>query len=304
MKKEKEYYVMDIGKKPNVLLLGNGLLRLGNKGISWEKLLKGIKTCEDDSIAQKLPFAMRPEALCGVEVEKIQNNISKEIENVDSIHPLLKELLQQPFDAILTTNYTYEIEEELLGTAFSMSKRKKAFTDLNDKPQARLNTFICNTIKTPDGRKVPVFHIHGEKYRKSSLVLSYYSYAKSLSLLTQYNKQLGNSFSECEKEEKDYKCKSWLDYFLLGNVWSVGFGLDVSEFDIWWAIERKAREKFSHGFFKAYFPNEEDTKDNPQKVLLEAMKGEYKFFKLKDKDYASVYREIIDDIETDLKNLQ
>ena len=38
----------------------------------------------------------------------------------------------------------------------------------------------------------------------------------------------------------------------MGNVWSVGFGFDFSEFDIWWATERKAREKADHGKLKVY----------------------------------------------------
>ena len=40
----------------------------------------------------------------------------------------------------------------------------------------------------------------------------------------------------------EMECQGWLDYFLMGDVHAVGFGFDLSEFDIWWAIERKSRE--------------------------------------------------------------
>ncbi len=32
---------------------------------------------------------------------------------------------------------------------------------------------------------------------------------------------------------------SWLDYFILGDVYSLGFGFDTSEMDLWWLLCRK-----------------------------------------------------------------
>ena len=131
------------------------------------------------------------------------------------------------------------------------------------------------------------------------MVLSYYSYAKSLSLLTKYNKDLGNQLFECQQNKVNYKCKCWLDYFLIGNVWSVGFGLDVSEFDVWWAIERKSREIADKGYFKAYFGGI-DNETNPQKILLSSMQFNYQFYPVINDDYSAMYRKIIDEIKTNL----
>lgn len=40
---------------------------------------------------------------------------------------------------------------------------------------------------------------------------------------------------------------SWLDYFILGDVYSLGFGFDTSEMDLWWLLCRKKRERADHG---------------------------------------------------------
>ena len=287
---------LDMKYKPNVLLLGNGMLKLGNNGTSWKDLLNSIRTRDDIVDESKVPFAMQPEVFCGVDVEEIQRRVAEKIETVNKIHPLLHELLSLPFDAILTTNYTYEIEDALSAKPWTSYARKMAYTALDGNTKVNHNTFVCNAITTLDGRTIPVFHIHGEKERKHSMVLSYYSYANALSRLTKYNKELGNTLYECQQEGKKHICRCWLDYFLLGNVWSVGFGLDISEFDIWWAIERKARECAEHGMFKAYFAGEEQA-DNPQKVLLDAMGMEYAFIPVDGGNYESMYERVIDDIK-------
>ena len=49
--------------------------------------------------------------------------------------------------------------------------------------------------------------------------------------------------------------KSWIDAFILNDVYSVGFGLDYAESDLWWLLERKNREETNHGKFYFYEPN-------------------------------------------------
>ena len=98
-------------------------------------------------------------------------------------------------------------------------------------------------------------------------------------------------------QNKNYQCRCWLDYFILGDVWSVGFGLDVSEFDVWWAIERKAREKnAAHGMFKAYFDGD-PTMVTAQKILLDAMEAESVTIPVCGGDYVLMYQKVINDIK-------
>ncbi|MCQ2521410.1 MAG: hypothetical protein MJ105_03435 [Lachnospiraceae bacterium] len=289
---------IDCNKIPNVLLLGNGMLKLGNTGTSWDELIAKIRSIDKDIDYSCLPYAMQPEAVCGVDVEDIQRRIATEIKDIDNPHSLLYKLLEIPFDAIITTNYTYEIEKILSGGKWSSNMRRKAFTALDGNSKPNHNTYICNVVTTTDGRYVPVFHVHGEYERKHSMILSYYSYAKILSKLIEYNKMLGNSLFEHQQEMRAKECRCWLDYFILGNIYSVGFGLDVSEFDIWWAIERKAREKAEHGKLLAYLDGE--MRETKQSILLDAMNAKYQFVSVSD-GYEEMYNQIISDIKEKIK---
>ena len=38
-----------------------------------------------------------------------------------------------------------------------------------------------------------------------------------------------------------------MDAFILGDVYILGFGFDLSEFDLWWLLNRKFNEKADHG---------------------------------------------------------
>ena len=296
MIKKKHHFEIAPNAIPKVLLLGNGVLRLVENDSSWDALLSQVRMHRGKIDVSGIPYAMRPEALCGADFELIQTRVAEEIETQAAPHPLLTDLLQLPFDAILTTNYTYEIEQILSGGKWTDYARKKAFTALDDNSGANYNTFACNAVATPDGRTVPVFHIHGEKARKRSIILSYYNYANSLSKLVEYNKKLGNTLAVKQHAGEAHRCKCWLDYFILGDVWSVGFGLDTSEFDVWWAIERKARENnASHGKFCAYFPGDKSSA-NAQKVMLEAMGAECWFVELKNGRYETMYERAVKEI--------
>ena len=282
--------MIDPCKPPKVLLLGNGMLKLCG-GSSWKELLEKISGGVTNIDLNGIPYAMQPEALCGVNVEEVQRRTAEEIKN-SPVHELLRKLLELDFDAILTTNYSYEIEQVLSGKTWTEYQRKRAFCALDGKSTVRDNTYICNIIEKQEDRQVPVFHIHGEMGRKHSLVLSYYSYAKAVARLTEFNRVRGNQYAEYQQENKPFEVHGWLDYFLMSDVYTVGLGLDTSEFDLWWAIERKARENAEHGALKVFITEETD-KPLPQEVLLRAMKAECIRVNVTDNEYESAYRETV-----------
>lgn len=293
--KKKTDFMIDTNMFPKVLLLGNGILRLGDGGKSWDQLLENIRTREIESDLIGIPYAMQPEASCGSDVEDIQRRVSKEIPDNPNPHRLFKELLSLPFDAVLTTNYTYEIEKHLSDNEWTKYQRKIAFTALDGKPYVNHNTHVCNAVKTLSGRVVPVFHIHGERERKHSMILSYYSYANAVARLIKYNKEhLSNSLFEHQDEGEPFKCKCWLDYFIMGDVWSVGLGMDFSEFDIWWAIERKSRENAKHGGLHVFI--EDNGKTGAQKEMLDAMGADPILIPIKNREFEPMYENIISEI--------
>ncbi len=126
------------------------------------------------------------------------------------------------------------------------------------------------------------------------MTLSYYSYANAVSRLIALNKQRGNIYQEQQERNEKLFCLSWLDYFLIGDVYSVGFGFDTSEFDIWWAIERKAREKARHGLLHAFMIDEKDC-NTPQKALFDAM-DVHLHQHIVAKDYLAAYEKVLEEI--------
>ena len=293
----------DPAEMPNVLFVGNGLLRL-NKGLDWSELLGKIRKNDEELDLSKIPFSMQPEALCGYDVEKIQKNAAEVICDGEP-HELLKKLLSMNFDAIITTNYTYEIEQVLTGGKWNNNMRRKSFLCLHGSPHAKLNTNICYLVETTDGREIPVFHIHGDYLRKHSLVLSYYSYANSVAKLIEMNKLRSNSYMEKAFSNEKLQVLSWLDYFIYGKVYVVGFGFDFSEFDIWWAIERKGREIWEHGNLSPYITYQGEL-PYEKKAMLNSLDVYWPtFVEVKNDDFEREYEGIICDIafnDDDLRN--
>lgn len=292
MKTLKKLFI-DSQNLPKVLFVGNGVLQL-SKGMNWSDLINTLSP-EGSNVrnVEGIPFAMQPEAVCGTDVEEVQRRTADIITSGEP-HQLLKQLIALDFDAILTTNYTYEIEEALSGKEWTESKRRSSHTTLCGKPQVRHNTYKCNIVKDKNNREVPVFHIHGEKGRKHSLVLSYYSYANAVYYLIEMNKRRQNTYEEKQESENFLECHGWLDYFLLGEVYAVGFGFDLSEFDIWWAIERKSREHARHGKLHAYMIGKEQ--DMAKSTMFETMNVDERFIRLEDDNYLKAYEKIVSEL--------
>ena len=96
------------------------------------------------------------------------------------------------------------------------------------------------------GRDVPIFHIHGEARKPDSVILGHYYYGN---LLFRYDDYLTRRApGGLYRVGKDgMTVMSWLDYFILGDVYCLGFGFDTAEIDLWWLLCRKKRERAPHG---------------------------------------------------------
>ena len=116
--------IIDTNDPPKVLFLGNGITLLGNNGMGWTQLLGTL--CPDGETVPDvagIPYAMQPEAIRGTDVEEVQRLIAGNLTS-QIPHDVLKQLVFMDFDAILTTNYTYEIEDALTGGKWNESRRK------------------------------------------------------------------------------------------------------------------------------------------------------------------------------------
>ena len=92
---------------------------------------------------------------------------------------------------------------------------------------------------------IDIWHMHGEAFAAKSIVLGHYYYGN---LISEYRNDIKEYISKQKVCDEDYiiKPKSWLDYFIFGDVSIVGFSFDIAEADIWWLLDVKTavRKKY------------------------------------------------------------
>ena len=95
------------------------------------------------------------------------------------------------------------------------------------------------------------------------MVIGHYMY---INLVSKWRDKLINRNKQYMNWDFSKPSDCWLDSFVLGNVYILGLGMDYSEMDLWWLINRKKREKAEpHGKVIYYEPH---TPGNETKYAL------------------------------------
>lgn len=252
----------NIIKRPQVLLLGNGINR-AFYGESWVDFIDKIRTRTDVN-ADELRKNNVPITLQSILVTN--NNIKKAIkekkENFDfqikdnKYIGMIQSLLSIGFDDILTTNYGYELENVALDTGnlsdYKLRKMSKC-THGRVEPKYLLHTYNQVDFKDSSNK---IWHIHGECRKTSTMILGFYWYANQLAKMKKESDNNQDSYYKRQLEGKEQIYNSWIDSFILGDVYILGFGFDYSEIDLWWLLNRRYDEKADKG--KVYFYDIED----------------------------------------------
>lgn len=242
------------GHRPRVLLLGNGLNRVYG-GASWTGLLEEInRTHFTTEQVRSLPFPLQAVLLSDDHVDLSLKSLRQKLTACE-MHPWLegqlKKLLALPFDAILTANFTYELEfaaDPDFGAVPYRARRYRRHTRAVSQAEKRFMLSTYYDLPVGGGRTVPLFHIHGEALKPDTVILGHYFYGNLLFRYDDYLTRYAPGQSYRERMDRDgMEVLSWLDYFILGEVYSLGFGFDVSEMDLWWLLCRKKRERAAHG---------------------------------------------------------
>jgi hypothetical protein len=302
--------------RPQVLLMGNGLVR--NNGFSWEEFIEKTKDVEfginrykkEPDKPCQIPNTILAEIMITCDDKKRQNEYQKRLKKgvKYSKNERICEIIKIPFDSILTTNYTYELEYAFDASYPSSDGKQPKYAYCTRKPHesnALLRTYNKMKIDSP-----PIWHIHGEQRVKSSLVLSHNEYAKLVKKIDEY------CSSSPKKNFDNMTFKSWIEYFLYGDVYIIGSGFDFAEFDLWWLLCKRKREISSRNFgSQIYFyareqlgeNTKESTEENSEENTEENSENKYKFRALKDmgvnviclkhNEYDEFYKEAIQDIE-------
>ncbi len=262
--------------RPQVLLFGNGIVRAFD-GPDWDELLKkfGDYSYKNISGIDKCPMPLRAMLYTKNNIKEAVLAHKKELYGKvsgDAQRTLLTRILNMRFDEVLTTNYSYELEIAAIG--------KEVITDLELKKMAD-HTPAVGRVESKyllhsynrlsfNNWSTRVWHVHGETRKPESIVMGHYNYANLLGRMVQYSSNDNkNRYEKVFKKGAEFKSQSWLDSFILGDVYVMGFGLDLSEFDLWWLLNRKLNERAPHG--KVYFFEPSDENINAKIELLKLL---------------------------------
>lgn len=242
----------------NTLFLGNGFSRsifkdmpswsglfeetdspISNYTVLYEvyRLNEGKKGFREDEIKEKL-------------IQRISDSFSLqsikgEIRNLDQFG---KYLSQHNVSNIITTNYDNGIEY-ILCQFCGYSERLSDGMVPERIYSVRTHKLLYNERTR---HTVKLWKIHGDLDRLKSITLGFDQYCGALSKLMAYVKGTyqssqseGNIVCSIPMKEKcsrrDFDNLSWVELFFRTNIYIIGFGMDFSEIDIWWLLNKRAR---------------------------------------------------------------
>ncbi|MBQ9933337.1 MAG: hypothetical protein IJO69_05825 [Ruminiclostridium sp.] len=295
-------------KRPKVLLLGNGLNRVYG-GASWAGLLEKInRTPYRPQDIKGIPFPMQAVLLSRDHVGSSLQELKEELTQCD-IHPwldgIIDRLLSLPFDCILTPNFTYEIECAAVPDFLTKNRWKKYQRHTAAVKKSEQKFMLHTYYDLPLGeRTVPLFHIHGEARKPNSVILGHYYYGSLLFRYDQYlTRRAPGEKYRTGKHPEGLPVLSWLDYFILGDVYCLGFGFDPSEMDMWWLLCRKKYEQAAHG--SLYFLEPDRRSAETKIALLKAYHARHVSFGVREpkttEDYRGFYETAVEALEAHIK---
>lgn len=282
----------------NTVLYGNGLNRLSNNAVSWNDLLDELKGSNGFDNG-RLPYTMVYERIF---MGKHKANEKDKFDELDLKIKIASSLAEQEsneifellagmdFENYLTTNYDYAFEKaigvlpEILSTEDIYSLRRKR------------RYKIGNDVKQ-------LWNIHGEIDNPKSIMLGLDHYCGSLSKIDSYVKGTykhsvdGKPIQVAPMKDKlrdqEFCHASWVDLFFSSDVHIIGFGMDYSETDLWWLLNKRARfaaenlVKNEIYFYSHYL-------DDEKKGLLESFGVNIVLAEICSGDYKSMYRATIE----------
>jgi hypothetical protein len=239
------------------ILFGNGLNYLSKNFISWKQLLDKIK---GDNLFEngKLPNTMIYErSIIGNPIsfdtltqkeEAIKQDIAKMLENFPS-NPFYDKLAELNAENYLTTNYDYAMLETY--------KSNSSFKIVNKSTEGIYSIRRHKDILQNGRLKTKLWHLHGEIDIPPSIMLGLDHYCGSVAKIDSYVK----GRYEYQEDKKTVKTpsiidklnskprfdqSSWVELFFNSNIYIIGLGLDFSEIDLWWVLNKRARFKLDN----------------------------------------------------------
>lgn len=262
---------------PQILLLGNGL-NMQFENLSWDKLLENISEHEKypDGYLNGFPEPLKAILLSNDHISD-QLKARKELlfgkVASEEQRRQLRDILSMGFDQILTTNYSYELEIAAHNCEViteNMLKKISAHTPSVPRVEQKylLHSYNCCAY---EGVQNQIWHIHGEARKSNSMILGHYYYGELFFKIRNLLHERQNTYELDQQNGKFTPLNSWVDGFILGDLYILGFGFALTEFDLWWLMNRRKRENAQTG--KIYFYEAKPTIQHTAKQELLQLMG-------------------------------
>lgn len=232
-------------KIQQTVFFGNGINLVSNPNVSWNNLLQSVS----GFTFTNPPYTLQYEDSY---VNFLQSTTSKKSKEYDlkqqyllpikSIKPnlLYRLLAGLKVTNFITTNYDATLDEKFITLNYirdiSVNTSEQVYS------LRRLHRFIKDNVEKN------VWYAHGEEKYPKSIMLGYDQYCGTIGLLNDYLKGnyklpngriLDSMVIRIKKNNKEIH--SWIDLFFFTDVHIFAFGLDYSEMDIWWILNRRKR---------------------------------------------------------------
>ena len=270
-----------------ILLVGNGINRAFEKsdesfvakrenwnfeGMSWESIIKQLAFNNGNDIEysdiSNLPMPMQIITATKDNVDTAMKALSESMcSEVISDEKMMfcKKLLSLPMHDIITTNYTYELEQ-----ASGIFPNKNAYYKAREytkkvtKTEDNFRLYTYSDLKSVSKR---LWHIHGDAASPKSVVMGHYWYGKLLKKIEERVSHFLKIHESSRGKNEKHLNLSWVDSFLKNDVYILGFGFDTSELDLWWLACCKKRH---FPDTKIHFYTDKQELDKGFKAMLES----------------------------------
>lgn len=253
-------------KKDFAILLGNGInnnafYKLGNADSnSWKALLKKMSQKKfDEQILEPNTGVTYPEVFDlisrnGKNFKELKQDLTMNLENWSNteIHNKFIRFAQENNIPVLTTNYdTCLLDEDFVRKVRKVMRegraQRKKYAPIYQKKHGKGFSDIYPWFSCYSDKEVidplnefAIWHIHGFRYYKRSLVIGSVDYTSTIKRLKEF---LYNKSDGLFKNETNWRGKnSWLDIFFNKKLYIIGLGLDSQEIDLRWLFME--REKY------------------------------------------------------------
>ena len=246
--------------KTKAVFLGNGFTRslVGNVP-AWGQLIGGANL--EDDLQQIIPYTFQYEMNYLGERKSDEETLKSEIcrklpdfskvELKGAAKSFLSFLAENEITDILTTNYDGLVEHLLL------SQNAKLISQNNSE---KIYSIRRNYVYKYNEKLITLWKVHGDAVAPKSVMLGLDHYCGAIGKMDDFIKhgRLGGKTTDNPMEMKfpnkaksditknkieTFQFQTWVDLFFVATVYFIGFGLDFSETDIWWLLNKRARFK-------------------------------------------------------------